>query len=286
MFDIYAAITDRIIEQMEQGIIPWHKGWTGRSSGAISHTTGKPYSFLNQMLLGGKAGEYLTFKECEKEGGKVRKGEKASMVVFWKWVEKKDESGAPVIGDNGKPEQIPFLRYFNVFHIDQCEGIKPRFAAEQTAQTFTPDETAERIIVDYVSAQGITLSHQAGDRAFYQPSTDSVVLPLKEQFTEMAEYYSTAFHELTHSTGHASRLNRLSAPAFYGSENYSKEELVAEIGASALVHHTGLETPASFKNNVAYIQNWLSALRDDKKFIVSAAGKAEKAVAFILSGKA
>ena len=126
------------------------------------------------------------------------------------------------------------------------------------------------------------LTHTEGDRAYYKPSTDEVVLPIRKQFVSTAEYYSTVFHELTHSTGHASRLNRLTSPAFFGSEAYSKEELVAEIGASALVNHVGLETSNSLRNNVAYIQNWLRVLKDDKRFIVSASGRAEKAVNLIL----
>ena len=126
------------------------------------------------------------------------------------------------------------------------------------------------------------LLHQEGDKAFYRPSTDEVVLPIRKQFMSTAEYYSTVFHELTHSTGHASRLNRLTQAAFFGSEDYSKEELVAEIGAAALVNHVGLETSNSIRNSAAYIQNWLQVLRDDKRFIVSASGKAEKAVNLIL----
>ena len=110
-----------------------------------------------------------------------------------------------------------------------------------------------------------------------------MVLPFRKQFVSTAEYYSTVFHELTHSTGHAKRLNRLSKPSFFGTEDYSKEELVAEIGAATLVNHVGIETDSSFRNNAAYIQNWLKVLKDDKRFIVSAAGKAEKAVALILN---
>ena len=117
--DIYAAVTDRIIVQMEQGIIPWHKPWVAAGN-CISHATGKPYSLLNQMLLG-KSGEYVTFKQCQEEGGKVKKGEKASMVVFWKWIEEMDPETEEV-------RQIPFLRYYNVFHIDQCEGLTPKHA--------------------------------------------------------------------------------------------------------------------------------------------------------------
>ena len=126
------------------------------------------------------------------------------------------------------------------------------------------------------------LIHEEGDRAFYRPATDSITLPHMAQFTATAEYYSTAFHELTHSTGHESRLNRLEKTAFFGTEAYSKEELIAEIGAATLVNYAGLETSNSFRNSAAYVQNWLKVLSDDKRFIVSAAGKAEKAVALIL----
>ena len=148
--------------------------------------------------------------------------------------------------------------------------------------TANADEAAEQIICDYLKASGVKMEHQEGDRAFYRPSTDSITLPHMAQFSATAEYYSTAFHELTHSTGHAKRLNRLEKTAFFGSEAYSKEELIAEIGASALVNVAGLETAKSFRNSTAYIQNWLTALRNDKRFIVSASGKAEKAVGLIL----
>ena len=196
---------------------------------------------------------------------------------YWKWIEQEDE-------ETGKKKEVPFLRYYKVFHIDQCEGI----TAKHTTATAFPDgastvEAAQDIIYDYLSREGVKLSHAEGDRAFYHPSTDEIVLPIHKQFVSTAEYYSTVFHELTHSTGHPSRLNRLSKPSFFGAEDYSKEELVAEIGAAALVNHVGLETEHSFRNNTAYIQNWLSVLKGDKRFIVSAAGKAEKAVNLILN---
>ena len=273
--DIYSEVTARIITQMEDGIIPWQKPWVANGK-AISRSTGKPYSLLNQMLLG-RPGEYLTFKQCQEAGGKVKKGEKSSMVVFWKWIEQKDE-------ETGEAKEVPFLRYYNVFHIDQCEGV----TAKHTTETTFPDgaatlEAAQEIIYDYLSREGVKLSHSEGDRAFYRPSTDEVVLPIRKQFVSTAEYYSTVFHELTHSTGHAKRLNRLTKPSFFGTEDYSKEELVAEIGAATLVNHVGLETATSLRNNAAYIQNWLKVLKEDKRFIVSAAGKAEKAVNLILN---
>ena len=273
--DIYAEITNRMIQEMEQGIIPWQKPWMA-SGAAISHTTGKPYSLLIQMLLG-RAGEWLTFKQVQQEGGFVRKGEKAHMVVFWKFLQVKDE-------ETDELKEVPFLRYYNVFHLDQCEGIAAKYSAmvERPAQA---DAAAEAIIDAYITREGVKLNHTEGDRAFYQPSTDSITLPLMAQFTETAEYYGTAFHEMVHSTGHTKRLNRLDNTAFFGSESYSKEELVAEIGAAALVNHAGLETAKSFHNSAAYVQNWLQALKGDKRFIVSAAGKADKAVEFILTGR-
>ena len=273
--DIYSEVTNRIMEQMEQGIIPWQKPWVACSK-AISRTTGKPYSLLNQMLLG-RPGEYLTFKQCQEAGGKVKKGEKSQMVVFWKWIETEDE-------ETGEKKEVPFLRYYNVFHIDQCEGITAKHPIETAfPEGAAADEAAQAIIADYLKRENIKLQHQEGDRAFYRPGTDEIVLPLLRQFRSTAEYYSTAFHEITHSTEHEKRLNRLTHAAFFGTEDYSKEELVAEIGAAALVSHAGLETSSSFRNNAAYVQNWLKVLKDDKRFIVSAAGKAEKAVNLILN---
>ena len=272
--DIYAVITDRMIQEMEAGIIPWRKPWMAAGS-AISHTTGKPYSLLNQMLLG-RPGEWLTFKQVQQEGGYVRKGEKARFVVFWKFVTMKDE-------DTDEEKEVPFLKYYNVFHIDQCEGIPAKHTAEN-AHPAQADETAEAIITEYVKREGVTLEHREGDAAFYQPAADRIVLPMMKQFTETAEYYGTAFHEMVHSTGHMKRLARLDTTANFGGEEYSKEELVAEIGTAALVHHVGLETSKSFRNSAAYVQNWLQALKNDKRFIVSAASKADKAVSYILSG--
>jgi antirestriction protein ArdC len=130
----------------------------------------------------------------------------------------------------------------------------------------------------------VPIIHEKGNRAFYRPSEDAIHLPLMEQFSKQAEYYSVAFHESVHSTGHKSRLNRFEdeKSAAFGSEVYSKEELVAELGAATLVNFLGLETEKSFRNSAAYIQNWLKVLKDDPKFIVSASARAEKAVDMIL----
>ena len=289
MKDLYSEIAARIIDQLEAGIIPWRKPWTGTSAGAISHATGRPYSLINQMLLA-RPGEYLTFNQIQQEGGRIRKGSKANIVVFWKKYlrEKKDANGAPVLDDDGKPklEALPVLRYFQVFHIDDTEGITPKFSDANPAPAPDPDAAAEAALNDYLQREGIRLEQMLSDEAYYSPAGDYIHLPIIEQFDRTAEYYSTAFHEATHSTGHPARLNRFeinSAAAAFGSESYSKEELVAEIGAASILHILGIETPNSFKNSAAYIQSWLRALKNDKRLIISAAARAEKAVNLILN---
>lgn len=274
---VYQLVTDRIIAELKKGNIPWKKPWTGIRSGAYSRSTGKPYSILNQMLLM-KPGEYLTYRQAQAAGGTIKKGEKSQIVVFWKPLEVTKEN------DDGSStkEMIPILKYYNVFHIDQCEGVKPRFAQEDF-RPVNPITEAEAVLSGYSERSGCSIRNERQDRAFYRPSTDCIVLPMWEQFPQIAEYYSTAFHEATHSTGHTSRLNRLNTSAFFGSEDYSKEELIAEMGSAILMNELGIETPDTFRNSAAYIQGWLKALEDDSRLIVSAAGKAEKAVRLILN---
>ena len=274
---IYEMVTNRIIEELEKGVIPWQKPWGGMEGGAVSGTTGKPYSLLNQMILG-KPGAYYTFNQIQKLGGRVRKGEKAQMVVFWKQIPVKEQDKQT--GEQ-KETIVPMLRYFNVFHTDQIVGLKVAHIPTEQKRTVT-DAQAEDIITEYIKRSGVELEHRISDEAYYSPALDRVVLPMMEQFNSTAEYYSTVFHELSHSTGHRSRLDRLRATAHFGNESYSKEELVAEIGAAALMNHVVLETPSTFRNSTAYIQSWLTALRNDKRMIVSAASRAEKAVDYIL----
>ena len=285
--DVYAMVTDRIIAELQKGNIPWQKPWFGspaiyKKNAAISGSTGKPYSFLNQLMLG-KPGEWYTFKQATDRGGKVRKGEKASIVVFWSMHQKTELETDPQTGETVlavKPFYI--LKYYNVFHISQIDNLEPRFKEEDIPTGAEPDEEAEACVSGYLNRSGVKLVHEYGDRAFYRPSTDTVTVPERRQFKETAEYYSTVFHELTHSTGHEKRLARIASTAFFGNEEYSKEELVAELGASALVNYFGMETTGSFKNSAAYIQSWIKALQNDKRMIVSASSKAEKAVELIL----
>ena len=277
---VYEMVTDRIIEQLENNIIPWEKPWTGVRSGAFNRISKKPYSLLNQMLLKFD-GEYATFKQWQDLGGHVRKGEKSEIVCFWKIqpVEEEQDDGTKVT------KQIPLLRYYNVFHISQVEGVEPLQADD--LNDIEPIEKAESVLHDYWTRENITVEYKAGDRAYYSPTIDLIHLPLFEQFTDANEYYSTAFHESVHSTMKENRCNRAEDRkgklVAFGSEDYSKEELVAEIGSASLMNIIGIETTKSFRNSAAYIQSWISVLQNDVKFIVSASSKAEKAVNYILN---
>lgn len=282
--NIYQIITDRICEQLERGIIPWNRPWTGVADSAISYTTGKPYSLLNQMLLG-EDGEYITFAEVTKLGGKVKKGAKSQMVVFFKRYVKEESCINPDTGEEENKEKITFaLRYYNVFNIKDCDGIPAKNRGEK--RLFTDNMTGEEVISDYINREasnGFALVNIKGNRAFYDPSLDKVVLPLKEQFTKEGEYYSTAFHEIAHSTLKECRCNRKQKDTVhFGDEDYSKEELVAEITSANICSVTGIETASTFQNSVAYIQSWLRALENDNRMIVFAASQAEKATRYIL----
>ena len=276
---VYEMVTERIINQLEQGVIPWEKPWTGVKSGAYNRISKKSYSLLNQMLLK-HDGEYATFKQWQNLGGQVRKGEKSEIVVFWKIqpVEEEKEDGTKEV------KNIPLLRYYNVFHISQVDGVKP--LSKDALNDIEPIEKADNILHDYWTKENITIEHTASNKAYYSPNLDLIHLPLFEQFKDANEYYSTAFHESVHSTMKESRCNRYEDRkgklVAFGSNEYSKEELVAEIGSASLMNILGIETNKSFRNSSAYIQNWLSVLKNDVKFIVSASSKAEKAVDYIL----
>ena len=279
---IAELITNRIVAELEQGIIPWHKPWTGTSSGPISHVTGRPYSLINQLVLG-RPGEYITYNQCIAEGGKVKKGAKSLPVIFWKqnkFVEKDEETGEEV------ERIVPILRYYTVFHIDDCENIKAKYQTEEVKPA-EPIKEAEKIVRRYKRVNPSIRIHndKLSNEAFYRPSTDEIVVPSLGQYENKEEYYSTLFHEMTHSTGHPSRLNRIDKCAAFGSKDYSKEELVAEIGAASLVNIAGIETDKSFRNSAAYIQSWMKALKNDPTMLITASGKAEKAVEYILRTK-
>ena len=275
-FNIYEEITNRIISQLEKGEIPWHKPWSGVVSGAYNRVSKKPYSLLNQMILQ-HDGEYATYKQWSELGGKVKKGEKAEIVVFWKILQVEEAKDGKV-----EKKSIPLLKYINVFHISQIDGVEPK---DMKPIEHNSIEEAEQIKTAYADREHLVIKEIVTDRAFYSPSRDYIQVPCKEQYKDVMEFYSTLFHEMVHSTGHRDRLGRLDLNAklaSFGSEEYSKEELIAEIGSAFLMNHIGIETAKTFKNSTAYIQNWLQVLRNDNKFIVSASSKAEKAMKYIL----
>lgn len=281
---VYEMVTDRIISELENGTIPWEKPWSGGFDGAFNRISKRPYSLINQCMLK-HTGEYASFKQWGELGGKVKKGEKAEFVVFWKIlpVKEKDEK----TGEEST-KMIPLLRYYNVFHISQVEGVEPLAKEDRENVRNNPVEEAENVIADYLGRSGVKMERTLSNRAFYRPFSDEVVVPKLEQFKEVAEAYSTYFHELTHSTGHKSRFDRFgSNPAenMFGSESYSKEELVAEMGSAFILNYLGIESKKSFRNSSAYIQGWLKALKNDTRMITSAASKAEKAVKLILNIK-
>ncbi len=278
-FDIYQAVTDRIIEQLDNGVIPWYKPWSGIASGAYNTVSNKTYSLLNQMLLK-HDGEYATYKQWSELGGQVRKDEESEIVVFWKMIPVEEKVNGEIV-----KKTIPYLKYINVFHVSQVDGVQPK---DKNAVIHEPIKEAEKIIADYDARESITMEDVLGNNAYYAPLRDYLCVPTKEQYSDINKYYSTKFHEMVHSTGHKSRLNRFddnTKIAPFGSEDYSKEELVAEIGSASLMSLIGIETEKTFKNNVAYIQSWLKVLKNDKRMIVSASSRAQKAVEYILNEK-
>lgn len=221
-FDAYQMVTDRICELLEQGLKPWAQPWSSAVSCAWSGNDGRVYTLLNQMLLADPAkkyqtvndlladirGEWVTYNQAQARGGQVRKGEKGRKVVFFKMMDKPtgkfDENG------DEKHETIPFLSVYTVFKVSQCDGIEQKYHLnDDKLFDFTADDSAEKVANEYLTREGIRYEKIRGDRAFYRPSEDKIVTPLPEQFEDRGEYYSTLFHEMTHSTGHEKRLNRL-----------------------------------------------------------------------------
>lgn len=280
---VYEVINNRIMELLEQGTIPWRKTWNAQSNMPKNMVSKKEYRGVNIFLLACmpySSPYWMTFKQVQDKGGHVRKGEKSCPVIFWKWLDKKAE-GFDLIDSltNGK---IPMLRYYSVFNIEQTEGIEAPPSTE-IINSFTPIERAEQIISGMPYKPEI---RHGGNKASYSPMLDYVKLPVPEAFQSPEEYYNTAFHELTHATGHASRLGRkgVTETNYFGSHEYSKEELVAEMGASFLSGYAGIENK-TIENSAAYLQGWLRELKSDKKLLVMAAAQAQKASDYILNLK-
>ena len=280
--NIYQMVTDRIIEQMNAGIVPWHQPWVGGAAMAISYTTRKAYSMLNQLLLG-KPGEWLTWNQIQAKGGRDNPGAKSRFCDYCQPVQKEQldsETGEKV------SDSYLLLKWYRVFHIDDIQGIESLCTTVTPGDSLPPIEQAELAIEGYLSRESSLrfFNDQPSASAYYSPSKDEVVVPMLAQYALAEEYYSTAFHELTHSTMHEKRCNRQSESAItrFGDSAYSREELVAEIGSAMICNRLGIEHEKAFKNSAAYIQSWLKALKNDNRMIIWAAKKAEEAARYIL----
>ena len=285
--DVFEIVTDRIVKQLEEGTIPWHRPWCSVREGAFNRVSKKPYSLLNQMMLS-HSGEYATLKQWTDLGGQLREGAQSEIVVFWKWPENEKDPKADMADDSEEKtdkekKARPVLRYYRIYHISQVESVEP-LPVTETLYEHEPIEAADMLFRSYIKKENIQLIEELSNRAYYSPNSDIIHIPDLKQYEFPEEYYSTALHEAVHSTGHPSRLNRLGyEKAAFGSEIYSKEELVAEIGSACILHRMGIETKSSLKNSAAYVQSWLKALKDDKQMIIGAASRADKAIALILN---
>lgn len=272
--DVYQVITDRIIAALDAGTVPWRKPWTGGHGMPVNVRNGRAYRGVNVLLLG-LAGysdpRWGTYKAISESGGQVRKGEKGTQIILWKPA-KRTETDA-----NGEKTESGYLllRTFVVFNASQADGL-PALPEDDTTE-HERNERAEQVVSGYKSGPGIL---HGFDGASYSPEKDLVRMPDAENFHDPDGYYQTLFHELAHSTGHESRLDRLE-PALFGSDPYAREELVAEIGASMLAGLVGMDS-AGGDNSAAYLASWAKRFRDDSKLIVNAAAQAQKAADRIL----
>lgn len=279
--NVYDVINSRIMELLEQGTVPWRKPWNAQSNYPKNLVSGKKYQGVNVFMLACSefsSPYWMTFKQCQDKGGHVIKGSKSCPVVFWKWLDRKDTE--PVVGENSTNGKIPMLRFYSVFNLEQTEGITTP-PAEEANNLFDPITKAEEIIANMPMKPDIRFG---GNRAYYSPSLDYIQLPYQHTFDTIEEYYNTSFHELSHATGHQNRLARKSIlePSYFGSHEYSKEELVAEMGAAFLCGNCGIEA-STLENSAAYIGGWLKALKNDKTLLVHAAAAAQKASDYILN---
>ncbi len=267
---VYDVVTKRIMEQLKRGVIPWHKPWF--SYPAVNWVSQRAYRGVNALLLA--SGEYATWNQIQQAGGHVKKGQRSTPVVFWKELESKDE-------ETGETKNVSFLRYYNVWEINQqCAGLDSR----RKGNTKRPNElieveTAENLVENYPNPPNII---PGTSHAYYRPGNDEVGIPDKAAFDRIEDYYSILYHELVHSTGHVNRLARREVVdrVRFGSDRYSQEELVAEIGAAMLCDIAGI-ADITIENQTAYVAGWLRRLGDNNKWIVQASSKAQKAVEYI-----
>jgi antirestriction protein ArdC len=283
----YEIITARIMEQLERGTVPWQKPWNAQAGIPQNLLSQKQYRGINVWMLasaGYTSPYWLTFKQAKDIGGYVKKGEQGFPVVFWHWLDKREQEGEEE-ASHTKQQRVPLARLYTVFNVQQCElpeRLKPFLKNDHAGEADTEKQidACEQIIAAMPCCPMI--QHREA-RAYYRPFTDTVNMPVRHLFPETEHYYSVLFHELTHSTGHMSRLDRptLKDMLAFGDTNYSKEELVAEMGAAYLCGMAGIGNE-TVENSAAYIQGWLGKLRNDKKLLIQAAAQAQKAAEYIL----
>lgn len=281
--DVYAEVTEKMLDALENGLVPWRKPWTtwGAHRNLVS---GHEYRGINVFLTALSAARggferpaWVTMKQANRLGARVRAGEKGTMVVFW---EPRVEVRKLENGEEEQLRRLVFKKYY-VWNVEQLDGIVlPELPRAPGAAAH---EEAERVWTGYAGRP--SLDH-GGDRAYYSPGLDSIQMPPRSRFSGTAAYYQVLFHEAIHSTGAKSRLNRatLTQASFFGDANYSQEELVAEMGGAMLLARAGLEP--SYENSGAYLRGWLKALDADKRLVVVAAQAAEKAARYVLGERA
>lgn len=275
----YEIVTDRIIEQLEKGVVPWQQPW--KVTEHKNFVTRKNYRGVNALVLmmsGYDCPFWGTFKQISDKGGSVKKGSKSTPILFTTWKEIEDKETGEVV------KRYPITRYYRVFNLQQTDGID--YSTWDTGKPVINSlEKCEEILTK--GAQNIPEIKEGGTKACYVPSCDLIRMPKRESFYSSEGYYSTLYHEMIHSTGHESRLNRpgITERINFGSDRYSQEELIAEIGACFLNAYSGIENIV-FDNNSAYVASWLKAFKNDRKMIVIAAAQSQKAVDFILGNSA
>lgn len=276
--DFYQQITNQIIEALESGVKPWVCPWdkTEQSGMPSNASSGAQYNGMNIMLLWMSAtmqsfssSSWMTFKQAKAKGGQVRKGEKGTHIFFYNMIEKK-EKGADEV------ERYAMLKTYSVFNIDQIDGLPDSMSGHEVIASETSPVCSLEHVEHFLAATGANIVYN-GQRAFYRPSTDEIVIPDLHRFSTTEDAYATTLHELTHWTGHKSRLERKKGNAF-GSKDYAFEELIAELGSVFLMADLGIVGEVQHES---YIANWLTALKDDKRYIFKAASQASKAHQFL-----
>lgn len=282
--DVYSQVTEQILEKLSDGSVPWRKPWSGGLPKNL--VSGKNYRGVNALLLGFctdyPSKYWLSFKQAKEKGGFVRRGEHGQAVVYWHW--RTPEEMAKLAAALGKEHVSPCFPFVSrVFNLCQCDGIAAPPDDIQTRAHFRLDE-AEAVVAGMPNRPRIEyVNSSAGARAGYSPSEDRIVIPVLERFESAEEFYSTLFHEMIHSTGHKSRVNReaIRERGHWGDADYSKEELVAEMGSAFLCAEVGIGG-RTVDNSAAYIGGWLSVLKADRRMLVEAAQAAQHAVDYIL----